>query len=537
MAVTDEVRSMLAAKFEVILPHLNERQQRLLLGAEARVLGHGGIRAVAQAAGAREATVALGVDEIEAGAPVLDRVRQAGGGRKRVIEQDPTLLPALLALVEPDQRGDPMSALRWTTKSLRHLAGELTRQGHRVSHDTVGDLLRRLGFSLQANAKTLEGKRHPDRDAQFRYINEQALEHLSAGDPVVSVDTKKKELVGDYGNKGREWSPAGEPVHVLSHDFPHPGSNKAIPYGVYDLAANTGWVSVGTDHDTAAFAVATLRRWWDSYGRQRYPDTSRLLITADAGGSNSTRARAWKAELAAFAADTGLAVTVCHFPPGTSKWNKIEHRLFSHISTNWRGRPLNSHDVIINTIAATTTTTGLSVHAELDPGLYPVGKTVTDATMAALPLDRHDWHGDWNYTLRPEPATPPPTSPPAPPLAHLTPLIHPAITGMPDPAWHDLITRLTIPYQAHHEQFLHNYRGHHRTRGGGRPLRVTLTHQVLATLLHHRYQTPRQVIADLFGVSLTTINIAVRHTRNILTKTRQTITPADIRLKTLTELT
>ena len=528
---------MLAAKFEVIFPHLDERQRRLLLGAEARSLGHGGIRVVAQAAGVGERTVAAGVDELEAGTPPLGRVRQPGGGRKRATDQDPQLLAALLALVEPDQRGDPESPLRWTTKSLRQLAGELTRRGHRVGPDTVANLLRQAGFSLQGNAKTLEGKRHPDRDAQFGYINEQAREHLSTGDPVISVDTKKKELVGDYSNKGREWQPAGEPVQVLSHDFPQREPNKAIPYGIYDMAANTGWVGVGTDHDTAAFAVATLRRWWGGYGRERYPHTRRLLITADAGGSNSVRVRAWKAELAAFAADTGLHVTVCHFPPGTSKWNRIEHRLFSHISMNWRGRPLTSHDVIVNTIAATTTRTGLSVHAELDPGHYPTGTTVTDATMAALPLDRHDWHGDWNYTLRPEPLTPQPASTPPPPLPHLTPLMHPAITGMPNPAWHDLITRLVVPYQAHREAFLHNYRGHGRSRGGGRPVRVTLTHQVLATMLHHRYQTPRQVIADLFGVSLTTINIAVRHTREILTKIRHTITPTDIHLTTLTELT
>jgi hypothetical protein len=482
--------------------------------------------------------VAAGVDELEAGTPPSSRVRRPGGGRKRAAVQDPQLPVALLALVEPDERGDPQSPLRWTTKSLRHLAGELTRQGHPVGPDTVADLLRQAGFSLQGNAKILEGKRHPDRDAQFRYINEQAREHLTAGDPVISVDTKKKELVGDYHNKGRAWSPAGHPVPVLSHDFPDRDGNKAIPYGIYDVAANTGWVSVGTDHDTAAFAVATLRRWWDSYGRQRYPETRRLLITADAGGSNSVRGRAWKAELAAFAVDTGLHVSVCHFPPGTSKWNRIEHRLFSHISMNWRGRPLTSHDVIVNTIAATTTTTGLRVHAELDPGCYRAGATVDDATMAALPLNRHAWHGDWNYTLRPEPLTPAsaPTPPPAP-FAHLNPLFHPAITGLPDPAWHDLITQLTIPYQAHREAVRHTPRGHAQPRGRGRPGRVTLAHQLLITVLHDRYHTPRQIIADLFGVSLTPINVAIRHTRAILTKIRHTIAPADIRLTTLTELT
>jgi len=298
-------------------------------------------------------------------------------------------------------RGDPVSPLRWTTKSTRVLAAELTRQGHRVSADTVADLLHEEGFSLQGNAKALEGRQHPDRDAQFRYINEQVKAHQGTGDPVVSVDTKKKELVGAYKNGGRERRPGGEPAKVSTHDFPDPDLGKAIPYGIYDLAANAGWVSVGTDHDTAAFAVESLRRWWQAQGAAAYPRPRRLLVTADAGGSNGYRTRAWKSELAALAAQAGLEITVCHFPPGTSKWNAIEHRLFSHISMNWRGRPLTSHEVIINTIAATTTRTGLKVHAELDTSRYPTGEAISDAQMAALPLDRHNWHGDWNYTLHP----------------------------------------------------------------------------------------------------------------------------------------
>ncbi len=391
----------------MLFPHLDERQRRLLMGAEARILGHGGIRAVAQAAGVGETTVSSGVSELEAGAEPLGRVRRASGGRKRAAEVDRGLRPALLALVEPDVRGDPMSPLRWTTKSTRKLAGELTRQGHRVSADTVGDLLREEGFSLQANAKTIEGSRHPDRDAQFRYINDQARHHIDASQPVISVDTKKKELVGEYKNGGREWMPAGEPVKVKTHDFlDRQGPGKAIPYGIYDIAANTGWVSVGTDHDTAAFAVESIRRWWQAVGQHDYPAATRLLITADAGGSNGYRTRGWKKELATLATETGLTITVCHMPPGTSKWNKIEHRLFSHISMNWRSRPLTSHDVIVNSIAATTTRTGLTVHAELDPGTYDTGIKVTDSDIDALPMHRHRFHGDWNYTLHPPPSTP-----------------------------------------------------------------------------------------------------------------------------------
>jgi transposase len=307
MRVSESICHHLAVKFEVLFPHLDERQRRLLMGAEARVLGHGGIRAVARAAGVSETTVRKGVDELEAGEEPLGRVRRPGGGRKRAADVDPRLRPALLTLVEPDVRGDPMSPPRWTTKSTRNLAAELTRQGHKVSADTVGDLLRKEGFSPQANAKTIEGKQHPDRDAQFRCINDQAKDHMGAGDPVISVDTKKKELVGDYKNAGRQWRPEGEPVLVKTHDFlDRQGPGKAIPYGIYDIAANTGWVSAGTDHDTAAFAVASIRRWWQARGRHDYPHATRLLITADAGGSNGYRTRAWKSELAALAAETGL---------------------------------------------------------------------------------------------------------------------------------------------------------------------------------------------------------------------------------------
>ena len=402
MAIGTEVEAALRAKFDSLLPHLDERQRRLTLGAEARVLGHGGIKLVARAAGASPTTVSRGVAELEAGDDPSTRVRQPGAGRKPQTVTDPGLTRALLDLVEPEERGDPMSPLRWTTKSTRALATELTSTGHPVSAWTVANLLHEQGFSLQSNAKRVEGAAHEDRDAQFRYLNDQSAAHIAAGQPVISVDTKKKELVGLYKNSGQQWRPAGEPVRVNVHDFADPERGKANPYGVYDVTANDGWVSVGTDHDTAAFAVETIRRWFDQVGQGAYPGADRLLICADGGGSNGYRLRAWKTQLAALAEETGLAITVCHLPPGTSKWNKIEHRLFSHISMNWRGRPLTSHQVIIDLIGATTTRTGLKVHAELDDSTYPTGIKISDNQMAALPITHHEFHGDWNYTLKPE---------------------------------------------------------------------------------------------------------------------------------------
>ena len=529
----------LAAKFEVIFPHLDERQRRLLMGAEARVLGHGGIRLVARAAGVREATVSLGARELEAGAEPLGRARKPGGGRKRLADLDPGLRPALLALVEPDERGDPMSPLRWTAKSLRVLAGELTRQGHRAGADTVADLLREEGFSLQGNAKTIEGSQVPDRDAQFRYLNEQVREHRDAGEPVVSVDTKKKELVGNYHNGGREWRPAGEPARVKSHDFPDLELGKAIPYGIYDLAADTGWVNVGTDHDTAAFAVESIRRWWNDAGRAAYPGARRLLITADAGGSNNPRTRAWKHELAAFALQAGLEITACHFPPGTSKWNKIEHRLFSHITMNWRGRPLTSHEVIVAAIAATTTGTGLRVRAELDTGSYPPGATISDEQMAALPLRRHDWHGDWNYTLYPRPPAAAPPPQPRPGRGERPGWAHPALTGMPAAEWDQLTTALALPYQAQREAEMHIARGGPATRrrAGGHPQALTLAEKTLVTVLRQRLAVPKPVLAELFGVSTGTIATAQRQITPLLERAGHKIKPATTRLTTLAGLT
>src|SRR3954464_12966560 len=390
MRVDEEVRGQLAIRFEVLLPHLNERQQRLALACEAGLLGHGGVAAVAEAAPVSPTTARRGVAELDSagGPPPVGASRRAGGGRKPVTEHDPELVAALLGLVEPNARGDPMSPLRWTTKSLRHLADELTGQGHPVSAPTVGHLLRENGFSLQGTAKTLEGTQHPDRDAQFAYINKQVTAHQSAGAPVVSVDAKKKEQLGQLPASGREWRPKGDPVPVEDHSFFSMGPEMplAIPYGIYDLSADAGWVNVGVDHNTSAFAVASIRRWWAARGHADYPGADRLLITADAGGSNSYRYRLWKAKLAALPADTGLAITVCHFPPGTSKWNKIEHRLFSQITMNWRGRPLTSHQVVVATIASTRTRTGLRVDAELDTGNYPLGLAVTAGQLRRLPI-------------------------------------------------------------------------------------------------------------------------------------------------------
>jgi Rhodopirellula transposase DDE domain len=531
---------VLAAKFEAIFPHLDERQRRLLMGAEARALGHGGIRAVARAAGVREATVSLGVDELDSGAEPLGRARRPGGGRKRAADLDPGLRPALLALVEPDERGDPMSPLRWTVKSTRRLAAELTRQGHRVGADTVGDLLRKEGFSLQGNAKTIEGQRHPDRDAQFRYISEQVKDHQGTADPVISVDTKKKELVGEFRNAGREWRPRGEPAATRTHDFPQDSLGKAVPYGVYDVTGNTGWVSVGTDHDTAAFAVESVRRWWKSTGHSDYPQARRLLITADAGGSSGYRTRAWKAELAALAVETGLEITCCHFPPGTSRWNKIEHRLFSHITMNWRGRPLTSHEVIVQTIAATTTRTGLRVHAELDTSTYQTGVQVSDRQMDALPLDRHDWHGDWNYTLRPREydqasGAPDPFDQLSPDLAWLR---HPAITGLPDGGWDALIATLMTLHGQQRETSLGQRRGRPRLTapGSGRRPVLTLADRLLATILHQRLALPRVAIAALLSVRPKTISKRIRDIRQLLDQAGHAIQPGPHRLASLDDL-
>jgi hypothetical protein len=389
----------IARKWDLISPHLNERQRRLWAGVEARSIGRGGIAAVSRATGMSRSTLQDAVGEIDAGPEATDRIRRPGAGRKKLIDVDPGLLLALDDLVDPTARGDPMSPLRWTAKSVRTLARELTDQGHPVSPSKVGQLLAQMGYSLQAPVKEVEGAQHRDRNAQFEHINEQAQLHLEAGQPVISIDTKKKEVVGNLANKGKEYQPKGEPIRVDVHDFPDPEVGKAIPFGVYDLNADQGFVVVGDDHDTAAFAVATIGRWWDMVGSVAYRNADRLLVTADAGGSNSYRSRLWKVELAKLAERTGLAITVCHFPPGTSKWNKVEHRLWSNVSMNWRGCPLTSHEVVVNLIGATKTTTGLKVRAERDHGSYPIGTKVTDAQLAAVNLKLDAFHGEWNYTI------------------------------------------------------------------------------------------------------------------------------------------
>jgi transposase len=402
---SDEVLDALAEKFSALFPHLNERQRRLVAAADAKAMGRGGIAAVCAASGLARSTVTKAVRELEDEPLEAYRARKEGGGRKRVVELDPELPAALEDLVDPDSRGDPESPLRWTVKSARQLADALTTGGHPISHARVADLLHELGYSLQANVKVIEGASHPDRDAQFGYINDQVRRHLRRGEPVVSVDTKKKELIGNYKNGGREWRPAGEPEEVETYDFIDPKAGKAIPYGIYDVRLNRGFVSVGIDADTAAFAVAALRSWWRMEGAKAYPKARRLLVCADAGGSNGYRVRQWKVELARLAEDEGISITVCHFPPGTSKWNRIEHRLFSAISTNWRGQPLTSHEVVVNLIGATTTRTGLKVRAKLDRRSYPKGVKYSKKDIEALPLEPHKFHGEWNYTVRPATTT------------------------------------------------------------------------------------------------------------------------------------
>ena len=378
---------------------LDERQRRLQAGAMARLLGRGGQARVTEASGMSRNTVISGTRELAVGVGPSERVRAKGAGPKALIDTRPGLLEALDELVHPETRGTPMSLLRWTSKSTAKLAGELVRKGFEISPDTVGRMLKRMGYSLQAPSKQKEGGQHADRDGQFHYLNRVAGEFTAAGDPVISVDTKKKELVGDYANGGVEWQPVGEPEIVNGHDFPDPDIGKAIPYGIYDVTNNEGWVSVGDVADTGEFAVNAIRTWWQTMGKTRFPTAGRLLITADCGGSNAARARLWKRELRRLADELGIEIVVCHYPPGTSKWNKIEHKMFSFISMNWRGRPLTSYRTVIELISATTTTTGLTIRAGRDPEWYEKGIKITDAELAALNITGHDWHPNWNYTL------------------------------------------------------------------------------------------------------------------------------------------
>ncbi len=404
MADRSLLENAVRVKFDALRPLMNERVRRCWAATEAQAIGYGGVSAVARATGFSRHTIIDGLHEIAeeegvGGQPA--RVRRPGGGRKSITSMDRSITADLEALVQPSTRGDPMSPLRWTCKSTRKLAEELRQQGHRVGERTVSRLLHGLDYSLQGNRKTREGSSHPDRDAQFNHINEQVAAFQKRGQPVVSVDTKKKENVGNYANKGREWEPKKRPKEVNMHDFPNKELGKGIPYGVYDLTMNEGWVSVGIDHDTAYFATATLRRWWEAMGIVAYRKAKKLLVAADGGGSNSSRSRLWKVAVQELAQAIGLKISICHFPPGTSKWNKIEHRMFNHITQNWRGQPLTSHEVIVNLIGNTTTDSGLHINAELDVNSYKTGIKVTDEELAALNIVEADFHGNWNYTISP----------------------------------------------------------------------------------------------------------------------------------------
>ena len=389
-------------KYKELLPTLSERSRRLVAAADAKSRGYGGITFVARTSGMARSTITRGVDELKQGATTPpERNRRSGAGRKKITETDKSLKTDLLKLVEESAKGDPQSALQWIDKSTRTLSKELAKKKHRISHVKTGQLLKENDYRLQGNVKTEEGTMHPDRDAQFRHISEKAREYLTAKDPVISVDTKKKELVGNFKNNGQQWLPKGKPIEVNSHDFPDKNLGKAVPYGAFDVGRNEGYVNVGINHDTGEFAVASIRRWWEHLGTQRYPKSKKILITADAGGSNGYRLRLWKKELQSFADETGLAVTVCHFHPGTSKWNKIEHKSFSFISINWKGKPLTSYEVIVHLIANTTTTTGLKVYAALDDRFYQLKRRITDKEMKELRVEPDEFHGEWNYTIKP----------------------------------------------------------------------------------------------------------------------------------------
>ena len=510
MAVSEDAEAVLAAKFAVMRKVADERTWRVYLGSEARALGRGGITLVARAAGVSETTVAAGVSEIESGE--LEelrpgRSRRPGAGRKKAEETQPGLRESLRGLAEAATRGDPMAEITWCSLSLRELERQLAALGFRCGKDAVARMLRADGFSLQAMAKVLEGKQHPDRDAQFRHINAQIRQFRDAGDPVVSVDAKKKEQLGPYHRDGRAWRPKGDPVKVRDHDFPDPEAGKITPYGVYDIAANTGFVSVGTSHDTAAFAVSALRLWWQGEGSARYPAAGRLLVVCDAGGSNGHRCRLWKDQLARLAAETGLEITVCHFPPGTSKWNKIEHRLFCHITRTWRARPLMTAEDAVAGIAATTTYQGLKCTAVLDDADYPGGVKVSGQRMKDLEervITRHGPRGEWNYAIGPAPDGPEPAPPAAPPpgpdLAALA-----ALAGIGDLA--ALLAAVAVPWAAAREQRLHLDRGAARRKAsGGGPRTLPYDAIVTAAACRLRLRMPWRLLGELLGAHASTIS-------------------------------
>jgi len=540
VAIPEGAEAVLAAKFAVMRPLLSERQWRVYLGTEARALGRGGMAAVARAAGCSESTVAVGVSQVEEGeAEVLPagRSRRQGGGRKKAEVKDPGLRPALAELAEAATRGDPVAEITWCSLSLRDLERQLAVRGMRCGKDAVARMLREDGYSLQGMSRTAEGKQHPDRDAQFGHINDMITRFRAAGEPVVSVDAKKKEQLGPYHRAGRSWRPKGDPVRVRDHDFPDVQAGKVTPYGVYDIAANRGFVSVGTSHDTAAFAVHALRRWWQAGGAARYPGAARLLVTCDAGGSNSYTGRLWKDQLAVLSAQTGLEITVCHFPPGTSKWNKIEHRLFCHITRTWRARPLMTAEDAVAGIAATTTYAGLKVTAVLDDAAYPTGTEVSGERMQYLEdrvLDRHDMHGEWNYAIRPVPRPAPDPAPaPAPPPAGRCPqdvLNHPALTGLAPRDLHALAAALQIPFGARREQAGYARRGRRRVRAiAGGPAacqKIDLTDHVIAWRLREHLHLTSEVTGALLGVDRTTISHALSLIRQLLASTAIPLPPA-----------
>ena len=519
-----------------VLPLLDERSRRLVLGMAAEAEGAGGPGRVAALTGASWQTVANGKAELAAGeGPPPGRTRRPGGGRKRLAESDPGLAEALEALVRDAVRGDPESPLTWTTRSAEHLAGELAAAGHPCSDSTVWRMLKRAGYTQQSNSRAQEGRQHPERDGQFRHIAARSREYLAAGQPVISVDAKKKEQVGNYGRGGREWAPAGQPVAVRSHDFPDRDGAHAIPYGVYDEAANAGFVNVGADGNTAALAVESVRRWWRAVGKDSYPGAARLLVTCDAGSSNGYRSRGWKAGLAALAQETGLDIEVCHFPPGTSKWNKIEHRLFCHISLAWRARPLTGYDVIIDTIGAVTTKTGLTAVAVLDENSYPTGTEISDEQMSDIEercLARGTWHGEWNYTLLARPAPPgPPPPPPRPPRpVSQDALNRPALTGIQPAGLTALAAALEAPYRAHldHKAFL--ARGRRRTSAvrstAPHALRRTdVTDNLIITRLRDHLGLPCKAIAALFGIDPTSVSRCSGIIRKLLAETALPLPP------------
>lgn len=520
--------SELKVKFDQLLPHLNERRRRLYLASEATALGHGGIGVVAVASGASTATITRGIFELRADPIPAHRIRAPGAGRKPLTVTDTGLVSALEALIEPHTRGDPVSPLRWTTLSLRGLASALTDQRHPVGATTVGHLLHALGYRLQGTAKTNEGISHPDRDAQFSHINTTATAFLTAGQPVISVDTKAKEWIGNRDRPGRTWRPGKHPIRVDCHSFfVAEDQPVVIPYGIYDIATNTGWVNVGTDHDTAEFAVESIRRWWRHSGREQHPDATRLLITADSGGSNDPRRWTWKKHLHCFARESGLQITVCHYPPGTSKWNKIEHRMFCHITANWRGRPLTSHEAVIETIAATTTKTGLTISAELDASSCPLGGTVTSAEFHALPITPEAFHGDWNYTVASDAPHPPEQAPtrrkPDPALTEM--LTDPALTGMPRAEFTHLV-RISEPYwdalaEAAFQRRFHRPRGYLHPQTSS----VDHFHRLLTALLRRRRAATSTLLAQLLGVKRTNLTMQFRDGHRILDLHRIDVTP------------